>query len=137
MQIRVLLIDDEREFVDTLGDRLETRDFIIYQAYDGAQGLETLRHTEIDVVVLDVLMPGMNGIEVLREVKKINPLTEVIMLTGHSTIESAIEGLKLGAFDYLMKPSDTKDLIGKILKAFSRKSEQQEKINQAASGKDM
>jgi DNA-binding NtrC family response regulator len=82
-------------------------------------------------VILDVLMPGKDGVEVLREVKTVNPIVEVIMLTGHGTIETAIEGLKLGAYDYLLKPTDTGELVAKILRAYARKSEQEDRIRRA------
>lgn len=131
MEVKVLLVDDEPEFVDTLGERLETRGFHVHKAGGGDEALETLTSTKADVVVLDVLMPGKDGIQTLREIKQLNPLIEVIMLTGHATIETAIEGLRLGAYDYLMKPSETNDLIAKILRAYARKSEQEERIRRA------
>ncbi|MFH0825129.1 MAG: response regulator, partial [Pseudomonadota bacterium] len=84
-------------------------------------------HT-IDVVVLDVKMPGMDGVEVLKEIKKSYPLVEVIMLTGHATVETAIDGMKLGALDYLMKPCDIDVLLGKVLEAAGKKWKQEEKI---------
>ena len=84
-----------------------------------------------DVVILDVLMPGLSGIDTLRGIKKVRPLTEVIMLTGHATVETAIEGMKLGAFDYLMKPTEIEDLVGKITQAYQRKAEQEGRIRQA------
>jgi len=131
MAVRVLLVDDEREFVDALADRLETRGFAVTKAFSGEEGLARLREKEVDVVVLDVLMPVKDGVETLRDVKQLNPLIEVIMLTGHATIESAIDGLKLGAYDYLMKPTETEDLVAKILRAYARKSEQDERIRRA------
>ncbi|MBI4965483.1 MAG: response regulator [Desulfomonile tiedjei] len=131
MAVKVLLVDDEQEFVDALADRLETKGFIITKAFSGEEGLAKLREKEVDVVVLDVLMPVKDGTETLREIKQANPLVEVIMLTGHATIESAIEGLKLGAYDYLMKPTETPNLIAKILRAYARKSEQEERIRRA------
>jgi DNA-binding NtrC family response regulator len=131
MDVRVLLADDEREFVESLGERLETRGFRITKAYSGDETLNLLSETSIDVVVLDVLMPGKNGIDTLREIKKLYPLVEVIMLTGHGTVETAIEGLKVGAYDYLKKPTDTADLTAKVLRAYARKSEQEERIRRA------
>lgn len=131
MKIRVLLVDDEKDFVDALAERLEIRDFEVAKAFDGDEALERLGSADVDVVVLDVMMPGKDGPAVLREIKKIKPLVEVLMLTGHATVESAIDGLKNGAFDYLMKPTDTKDLIAKIVLAYKRKSEQEERIRKA------
>ncbi len=131
MQVRVLLVDDEKEFVETLGERLETRGFKVRTALSGDEALAKLREGESDVVLLDVLMPGKDGIQILKEIKQINPLVEVMMLTGHATIDTAIEGLKIGAFDYLKKPEETKELIDKILRAFARKSEHEERIRRA------
>jgi FixJ family two-component response regulator len=83
------------------------------------------------VVILDVLMPVKDGVETLREIKALQPIVEVIMLTGNATVESAVEGMKIGAYDYLMKPAETKDLVEKIVKAYKRKAEQEERIRQA------
>jgi len=131
MKVRVLLVDDEEQFVETLAQRLEARDFTVATAFNGDQALEYVRGKDVDVVVLDVLMPGLSGIDTLREMKRIRPLTEVIMLTGHATVETAIEGMKLGAFDYLMKPTEIEDLVEKINKAQLRKAEQEERIQKA------
>jgi two-component system, OmpR family, response regulator CpxR len=131
MTVKVLLIDDEPQFVEVLAERLETRGFSVQTALTGDQGLAKLQEQEADVVILDVQMPGRDGVETLREIKRIKPLVEVIMLTGHATIESGIQGLKLGAYDYLMKPTETEDLVGKILRAYARKSEQEERIRRA------
>lgn len=131
MKIRVVLVDDEREFVDALAERLEMRDFEVSRAYDADAALALVDKGDVDVVVLDVLMPGKDGITALREIKQTKPLVEVIMLTGNATVPSAIEGLKMGAYDYLMKPSETKDLISKIVLAYKRKVEQEERIRQA------
>jgi DNA-binding NtrC family response regulator len=131
MKIRVLLVDDEEEFVETLAQRLEVRDFEVATALSGAEALERLEDREIDVVVLDLQMPGVDGIQVLRKIKESRPLIEVIMLTGHATVETAIEGMKLGAFDFLIKPTETEELVEKIARAFSRKSEQDRRIQEA------
>jgi DNA-binding NtrC family response regulator len=127
----VLLVDDEKEFVEALAERLEIRDFEVLTAFNGADAIASVRDRDQDVVVLDVKMPGMDGIDVLREIKQSKPLVEVIMLTGYATVPSAIEGMKLGAFDFLLKPTETKDLIEKIEKAHERKSEHEERIRQA------
>jgi two-component system, OmpR family, response regulator CpxR len=131
MTVKVLLIDDEPQFVEVLAERLEARGFAVQTALTGDEGLAKLQEQEADVVILDVQMPGMDGVETLREIKRIKPLVEVIMLTGHATIESGIQGLKLGAYDYLMKPTDTEDLVAKMLRAYARKSEQEERIRRA------
>ena len=131
MKIKVLLVDDEREFVDALADRLEVRDFEVAKAFNGDEALERVGSTDVDVVVLDVLMPGKDGVTTLHEIKKAKPLVEVIMLTGNATVETAIEGLKSGAYDYLMKPTETKDLVEKIALAYKRKADQESRIRQA------
>lgn len=131
MKIRVLLVDDEKDFVDVLAERLESRDFAVTTAYDGDEAVAKIKEKEIDVVVLDVLMPGKDGVSTLRELKQLKPIVEVIMLTGHATVESAVEGLKVGAYDYLMKPTETKDLVEKIVKAYKRKADQETRIQQA------
>lgn len=131
MKIRVLLVDDEPQFVETLAERLETRGFAVRTALSCDEATGKLKEQEADVVILDVLMPGKDGIETLREIKDLNPLIEVIMLTGHATIETAIQGLKLNAFDYLMKPSETEDLVQKINNAQARKADQEDRIRKA------
>ena len=125
----VLLVDDEKEFLATLVKRLNKRGLTVLEAYSGNQALNIIQTEMIDVVVLDVRMPEIDGLETLREIKKINPLIEVIMLTGHASIEVAIQGMEAGAFDYLMKPMDINDLLYKLQDAFTRKKLHAEKIN--------
>ena len=131
MKIKVLLVDDEQQFVETLAQRLETRGFVVDTALDGDRCLAILMDKDMDVVVLDVQMPGRSGIDTLKEIKKLRPLSEVIMLTGHATVETAIEGMKLGAFDYLMKPTEIDELVDKINRAYKRKAEHEDRIRQA------
>ncbi len=128
---RVLLVDDEKDFVEMLSLRLEEVGERVTPAHSGQECLESLEKDNIDVVVLDIKMPGMDGIETLREIKKRFPIVEVIMLTGHGTTETAVEGMKLGAFDYLMKPADFDDLAVKMEGARKRKDEQEERIRKA------
>ena len=128
---RVLIADDEVDFLDTLVKRMKKRKVIAQGVRSGEDAIAYLSQNEVDVVVLDVKMPGMDGIETLREVKKKFPLTEVIMLTGHASMEVAIEGMELGAFDYLMKPVDFDDLLYKLEDAYKKKSIQETKIKQA------
>jgi DNA-binding NtrC family response regulator len=127
----VLLVDDEVSFVETMTKRLSKRQLMILPAYSGRQALEKLEKNSVDVVILDVKMPGMDGIETLREIKKIYPLVEVIMLTGHATIETAVEGMRLGAFDYLMKPCEIDELVAKVNDAKEKKSRHEQKIMDA------
>jgi DNA-binding NtrC family response regulator len=132
MRTVVMLVDDEVPFVDTMTKRLSKRNLEIVSAHSGHEALEKLQTTKnVDVIILDVKMPGMDGIETLREIKKAYPLVEVIMLTGHATVETGIEGMKLGAFDYLMKPCDIDLLMSKVQEAKAKKSHHEEKITQA------
>ncbi len=125
----VLLVDDEVSFIETFSERLELRDFEISKAFSGEEALRALeKNQKIEVVILDAKMPGMDGIETLIEIKRRNPLVEVIMLSGHADVASAIEGMKHGAFDYLMKPVDIDPLIAKVTEAATKKREHEEKI---------
>jgi len=128
----VLLVDDEVSFVETFSERLELRDFEISKAFSGEEALEVLdENKNIEVVILDVKMPGMDGIETLVEIKRINPLVEVMMLSGHADVASAIDGMKQGAFDYLMKPVDMDQIITKVTEAVAKNRQHEEKIIQA------
>jgi DNA-binding NtrC family response regulator len=131
MKTRVLMVDDEKEFIETLSERLRLRGYDVSTAFSGEEAIEKVKTYLFDVIILDVLMPGMSGIETLREIKKIKPLPEIIMLTGHATIETAIEGMKLGAFDFLLKPCETENLVAKIDKAYTKKIEHDERIRAA------
>ncbi|OQX21745.1 MAG: two-component system response regulator [Desulfobacteraceae bacterium IS3] len=128
----VLLVDDEVPFVEAMTKRLTRRDLTIFSAFSGEEALERLKeNAAVEVVILDVKMPGMDGIEALRRIKSEYPLTEVIMLTGHATVETGIEGMKVGAFDYLMKPCDMDQLISKVGEAAAKKRRHEEKIIEA------
>lgn len=114
----VLLVDDEIPFVETVTKRLSKRELHIVTAFSGQEALGQLeKNSNIEIVVLDVKMPGMDGLETLAEIKRRYPLVEVIILTGHATVASAIKGMKLGAFDYLTKPCELEKLIKKIREA--------------------
>jgi DNA-binding NtrC family response regulator len=128
----VLLVDDEIEFVETFSERLVMRDLEISKAFSGEEALQVLESNKnIEIVILDVKMPGMDGIETLAQIKAKFPLIEVIMLSGHTDVESAIDGMKRGAFDYLMKPCDMDQIIAKVTEAATKKQEHEEKIIQA------
>jgi len=129
--IRLLLVDDEERFLETTKRLLEKRGVEALTATDALDALTILDAQRVDVVVLDVKMPGLDGVEVLRKIKQEQPLVEVIMLTGHASVESAIAGLKLGAFDYLMKPCDISALLEKVNQAYAKKQAMEEKIRQA------
>jgi len=119
-KIKVLLVDDEKEFVESLSERLELRNLDADIAYDGEQALEAVKEGEPDLMVLDLRMPGIDGIEVLRRVKKTNPDVQVIILTGHGTEKEEKMAKKLGAFAYLKKPVDVDQLVGTLNKAWKR-----------------
>lgn len=110
----VLLVDDEVEFIETLAKRLARRGVTVHTATSGAKALAFLGDSSVDVVVLDVKMPEMDGIEALEKIKALRPEVEVVMLTAHANVEVALRGMELGAFDYLMKPVELDDLLYKI-----------------------
>ena len=128
--LKVLFVDDETDFLETLMKRMKKRGLDVAGVGSGEEALDYLSKKPADVVVLDVRMPGIGGINALREIKKIDPLMEVIMLTGHANIEAAIEGMESGAFDYLMKPADFDELFCKLQDAFKRRTLQKQKIEQ-------
>ena len=128
----VLLVDDEVPFIETMTKRLEKRGLTVTAAFSGTEALKTLEEdASIEVVILDVKMPQMDGIEALKRIKAEYPLVEVVMLTGHATVETGIEGMKLGAFDYLMKPCEMDVLLAKVKEAASKKRAHEEKIIEA------
>ena len=128
---RILIVDDEEDFAGALAERLTIREYDVHTSFTGQDALAKVKEHNYDIVILDVKMPGTNGIDVLKEIKNIKPLTEVIMLTGNATVETAIEGMKLGAYDYLMKPCETDDLTEKINNAYRKKNEHEERIREA------
>jgi DNA-binding NtrC family response regulator len=130
-KFRVLVVDDETDFLETFVDRLQMRDVNVEGVESGEKALELLKKKLFDVVILDVKMPGMDGVSTLREIKKRWPLMEVIMLTGHASVESGIEGMKLGAYDYIMKPADIDDLMDKMQQAYEKKAMHEERIERA------
>jgi len=120
-EFKVMLVDDEKDFLETLCKRLTKRKLDVTSANSGREAIAKIQEFPVDVVVLDVRMPGMNGIETLKEIKKIKPSVEVIMLTAHADVQVAIEGMELGAFDYLMKPMEIDDLLYKLQDAYRKK----------------
>ena len=132
----LMLVDDETAFVETMVKRLVKRNMETITAFSGEECLEKLKtHQNLDVIILDVKMPGMDGIETLRQIKAASPLMEVIMLTGHATVEMGIEGMKLGAFDFLMKPCEIEELVSKVEEATQNKRQQEERIKEAERNK--
>ncbi len=127
--IKVLLVDDEADFLQTLSKRLTMRKLEVYTATSGEEGLQVLDKQLMDVVVLDVRMPGMDGIQTIKEIRKRHPIVEVILLTGHADIECSIDGMSCGAFDYLLKPVAIDELLYKIQDAYKMKSLKEHKIS--------
>jgi len=127
-----LVVDDETDFLETLVKRLQRRNIETVGVTSGEQALDTMAKMHFDAVVLDMKMPGgIDGIETLREIKRQHPLTEVILLTGHGSVEASIEGMKMGAFDYLLKPIKLEELLVKLGEAFMKKDAQEQKIRNA------
>jgi DNA-binding NtrC family response regulator len=119
-KMKVLLVDDEREFVESLSERLELRNLEADVAYDGEQALDVLKEGKHDVMVLDLRMPGIDGIEVLRQAKKRNPNVQVVVLTGHGTDKDEAMAKKLGAIAYMRKPVDIDRLVGALHNAWKK-----------------
>ena len=119
-KIKILLIDDEEEFISTLAERLELRDFLCKTAGDGQSGIQMISNEIFDIAILDLMMPGLNGLNTLRQIKEINPNLPVILLTGHGSTKDGMEGMRIGAFDFLIKPLDIYALIDKIKLALAK-----------------
>jgi DNA-binding NtrC family response regulator len=136
-KMKIMLVDDEKRFLSTTKKLLTKKGYDVVTASSGAEALEIIKDKHIHVVILDVKMPGMNGNATLKEIKRLFPLTEVIMLTGDATMESALEGLKSGATDYLMKPADIDEIINKAEGAFGKIQRLEEKIRRAETQKSM
>ncbi len=130
-KLKVLVVDDEPDFLETIVKRLQKRNLFVAGVSSGEEALALLTKESFDVAILDVRMPGMDGIETLKELKKRSPLTEVIMLTGHGSVESGIQGMSMGAFDYVIKPADFDELFEKIRQAGERKVLHEERIEKA------
>ncbi len=129
---KILVVDDEADFLETIVVRLKKRKLDATGVASGEAAIELLKNQLFDVILLDVKMPGgIDGIEALREIKKIQPLAEVVLLTGHASMETSIEGMKQGAFDYLLKPMKLENLLEKMTEAFENKSRQDKKIRNA------
>lgn len=131
MKTRILLVDDEEQFAESLAERLSMRDYDVTVSFTGSDALSKVAELNYDVVILDVQLPDKNGVEVLAEMKKLKPLTEVVMLSGHAEVATAIEGMKAGAYDFLLKPADSEDLFLKLQSAADRKARTEERIRDA------
>lgn len=128
---RVLIVDDEPDFLETILKRLKRRKIDATGVSSGKDALDLLEKQPFDVVILDVRMPGMDGIETLKEMKKRRPLMEVIMLTGHASVEAGMQGMQLGAFDFVIKPADIDELLEKIRQAHERKQLHEERMRES------
>jgi len=118
----ILVVDDEGDFLETLMNRLKKRNIGTIGCASGEEAVRLAKQHQFDVVILDIKMPGgMDGIETLREIKRIRPEAEVILLTGHASLETSVEGMKQGAYDYLLKPIRLEDLLEKLVQALERK----------------
>ena len=122
MTPRVLLVDDEEDFVQALAGRLRRRGLTVWTAGGGEEALGVVSEHHPTVVVLDVVMPGIDGISTLRQIKQDTGDVEVILLTGHDAVDVALDGMKLGAFDFLLKPTDIDELLRRIEGAHDRAS---------------
>lgn len=131
LPIDILVVDDERDFVEMLSLRLKDAGHRVRSVFDGDAALAALDDAECDVVLLDIRMPGMDGITALKAIKDVHPIVEVILLTGHGTVDTAVEGLKSGAFDYVQKPARFPELLEKLEAARDRKAEHEERIRRA------
>ncbi len=129
--INILLVDDEIEFVETLSKRLVKRGFNVLFVTTASDAVEKIKTMQFDVAIVDVRMPEMDGIALLGEIKRMKPLMEVLLLTGYASVQSGIEGMKKGAFDYIMKPADIDELVKKIRDAYERKKQQEDRIGKA------
>jgi len=130
-KMKILLVDDEERLLSTTKKLFEKIGMEALTAISGQEALGILEIRDVDVVFLDIKMPGMDGMETLQRIKKAHPMSEVIILTGHATMETAVEGLKLGALDYLIKPVSMKDFLGKAEEAFDKILLQKQKIHSA------
>jgi DNA-binding NtrC family response regulator len=119
--IRLLIVDDEERFVETLSKRLAARGFYVEGANSGPDAISLIGSRPFDVVLLDLRMPGMDGLQTLREIKIAAPLVQVVMLSGNASINAAVEGMRLGASDYLLKPADIEEVVAKVEEAFEKK----------------
>ncbi len=132
---RILLVDDEDRFRTNLAKMLAARGLEVADAAGGPEALELLRQAPYDVALVDIRMPGMDGLETLKRIKEIDPALEVIMLTGHASVDAAMEINRLGGFDYLLKPCPLEDLLLKIDAAYEKKVER-EKRTKAQAGRE-
>ncbi|MCU0561710.1 MAG: response regulator [Desulfobacterales bacterium] len=128
---KLLLVDDEERFRTTMSKRLNEKGYEVADVGSGMEALDYIRSHPVDVVILDIKMPGLSGVETLAEIQKLGLGIEVLLLTGHATVPTAIEGMRLGAHDYLMKPCEFDHLVQKIDEAAKIRRERQERLRKA------
>jgi DNA-binding NtrC family response regulator len=141
-RIQLLIVDDEEEFLESIAKRLRLKDFDVVTASNGKDALKVSKKGKFDVAILDLRMPDMDGSEVLKDLKKKHKYLEAVMLTGHATIDSAVECTKLGAFDYLEKPYDFDKLVdvlqraykARLMKKFEHDKQKREQLEMLAMG---
>jgi DNA-binding NtrC family response regulator len=124
---KILLVDDEVVFTQNMAKLLANRGYVVMAVNSGDAAIQALEEKDFDVVVLDLKMPGLDGITTLREIKKLGLLTETLILTGHGSIDTALEAIKIGAYDYLTKPCEIDELVGKIEGAWEKKDDEVKK----------
>jgi DNA-binding NtrC family response regulator len=131
MNPRILIVDDEERFRTTLAKLLEKRQMDVFTVGSGMEAIDEIQRRLYDVIILDIKMPGLDGIETMAEIKKLQAGLEVILLTGHGTMDTAIDGMRKGAYDYLLKPCDIDVIVEKILGAYEIKAKRDERLRQA------
>lgn len=124
---KLLLVDDEIVFTKNMSKLLRDRGYLVTAVNNGESAIHALEEDNFDVVVLDLKMPGMDGLATLKEIKKLGLFTETLILTGHGSIDSALEAMKLGAYDYLTKPCEIEELVDKIEGAWKKKGTAEQK----------
>lgn len=133
--MKILLVDDEDQFRESVMKQLINRNYTVHDVSSGEDAIASIQKQTVDIVILDMRMPGISGAATLKEIKKISPLTEIIMLTGHATVNTAMESIKMGAFDYIPKPVKLDELINKIEDAYKKKELKEKKLNNKENGK--
>ncbi|WP_456325654.1 response regulator [Desulfonauticus submarinus] len=118
---KVLIVDDEQEFCNSLAERMKTRGLEVATASSGAEAIQKLKKDNFDTIILDLVMPGMDGIETLKKIKQEMPEVQIILLTGQASVQKSVEAMKLGAFDFVEKPDEIKELLKKIQEAKNQK----------------
>jgi len=130
-KIRLLIVDDEERFLRTLAERLELRDFEVTPVTSGQQALDAARETEFDLALIDLKMPGMSGEQLLRELRRDHPAIEVIILTGHGSVDSAVQCMREGSYHYLQKPCGTEDLLEVLKNAYRSRVQRKLRVDES------